>query len=94
MLASPLLAAMNMMRNATAVQNMPIAIFVGVDGSLPLRSSMRQKATSGNVSSSTQPGLSAFEMMPVTFHAVFSFAQYVSVEPFWWKTIQNTMTMR
>src|SRR6185369_11701721 len=92
--ASPTLAATNSTRNAVAVRPIPIAILTGVDGSRPLRSSHRQNATSGNVSRTTHAGLMAFEMIPVTRHAVFSFAQYVIVDPFWWNTIQTTITIR
>ncbi len=63
------------MRNASPVSIIPKAIFVGVEGSSPRRSSQPQNATSGKVRSMTQPGLIAFEMIPVTFQSVFSFAQ-------------------
>src|SRR5438445_10139151 len=98
--------------------NMPIAIFVGVEGSQPLSSNQRQNQMSGNVSVTTQNGLIAWATTPVIFHglgsasqnisvalasvttfsiavqSVFLFAQYVMVDPFWWNTIQKTMTMR
>src|SRR5262245_26938348 len=91
---SPCFAATNMTKNASDVATMPSVILTGVEGSRPRRSSQRHSEINGTVSTRTQPALMAFEMMPDTFQSVFSFAQYVSVEPFWWNTIQNTITIR
>src|SRR5688500_7496585 len=71
---------------------MPMAILPGVDGSSPLLASQFQNQIRGNVSVTTQKALIELEMMPDTCQSVLSFAQYVSVEPFWWNTIQKTMT--
>src|SRR5688500_13588390 len=85
---------MKRIKNAIAVSTIPIAILVGVEGSSPRASSHFQNIISGGVRMMTHAGLIAFEMIPVTLHAVLSLAQYVSVEPFWWKTIQKTITIR
>src|SRR5687768_13228235 len=90
---SPIDAPNQSTRNERPVKVIPIAILVGVDGSLPRRSRNPQKATSGNVRSKIQIALIEFEMVPVTFHSVLSSAKYVNVEPFWWNTIQKTITM-
>ena len=92
--ASPSFAAAKRIKNDSPVSVIPIAILVGVEGSLPLLSSHFQNHTSGKVSVTIQNGLIALEIVPVTFQSVLSSAQYVSVEPFWWKTIQKTMTIR
>jgi hypothetical protein len=54
---------------------MPIAIFVGVEGSIPFLSSHPQNQTSGKVRVMIQKGLIAFEIVPETFQAVLSSAQ-------------------
>jgi hypothetical protein len=82
------------MKKLKPVSVIPKAILVGVEGSLPLLSSHFQNQTSGKVSVTTQKGLIAFEMVPDTFQSVLRSAQYVRVEPFWWKTIQKTITIK
>ena len=42
----------------------------------------------------TKKGSIAFEMMPEKLQFVLSLAQYVSVEPFWKKSIQKTIETR
>src|SRR6185503_20349166 len=73
--ASPSFAAENRIRNDNPVSVIPIAIFVGVEGSLPLLSSHFQNHTSGKVNVTIQNGLMAFEIVPVTFQSVLSSAQ-------------------
>ncbi len=42
----------------------------------------------------TKNGSIALEMMPEKFQAVLSLAKYVSVDPFWKNSIQNTTETR
>src|SRR5687767_15814858 len=81
-------------RKERPVSVMPIAILVGVDGSLPRLERNPQNATSGNVRIRIQIALIELESVPETAQSVLSSAKYVIVEPFWWNTIQKTMTIR
>src|SRR5688572_11697758 len=81
-------------RKDRPVSVMPIAIFVGVEGSLPRLDKNPQNATSGNVRIRIQIALIELESVPETAQSVLSSAKYVIVEPFWWKTIQKTITIR
>src|ERR1044071_8664274 len=74
-LASPIFAAKYRTKKESPVSVIPIAILVGVEGSLPLLSSHFQNHTSGKVKETTHIGLIAFERVPVTFHSVFLSAQ-------------------
>ena len=57
------------------MRNMPIAIFVVVDGSLPRSSSFFQSQTSGRENVMTKNGSIALEMIPEKFQFVLSLAK-------------------
>src|SRR5262252_1113682 len=90
----PTFPAKYMTRYANAIRNMPMAIFVVVDGSMPFSSSFFQSHTSGREKAITKKGSIAFEMMPENCQSVLSLAKYVRVEPFWKKSIQKTTEIR
>ncbi len=82
---------------------MPIAIFLGVEGSLPRARSHPKTPMTTGVSTTTHSGLIDWKIsapricvkprsMLMPLRLVYSLANMVSVSPFWWNENQKKIT--